>query len=286
MAAINQQQQFEPVRRSRLYEGIIEQVHALIADGRLKPGDQLPPERVLAETFGVSRTSVREALRALELRGLITGKQGGGTFVRSVSAEDLVRPMASALLAGKREIAELFELREMIEPPIARKAAERAEPRHLAELERILDQQRLKVERGQPYPDEDAAFHYTVAVAASNAPLLRLVDVVLELLRESRSTYLLCCGVRRRPSWCRSPTPGGWIFPCPRSPAKTLMWTPRCRPSGAGSRWPATPRWRGLAPCRPRWRTGRSARRWRGRSGWPRRGRAGRAGHGSRRPSG
>ena len=190
MAAINQQQQFEPVRRSRLYEGIIEQVHALIADGRLKPGDQLPPERVLAETFGVSRTSVREALRALELRGLITGKQGGGTFVRSVSAEDLVRPMASALLAGKREIAELFELREMIEPPIARKAAERAEPRHLAELERILDQQRLKVERGEPYPDEDAAFHYTVAVAASNAPLLRLVDVVLELLRESRSTYL------------------------------------------------------------------------------------------------
>ena len=190
MATVDQEQRFGPVRRSRLYEGIIEQIHALIAEGHLKPGDQLPPERVLAETFRVSRTSVREALRALELRGLVAGKQGGGTFVRSVSAEDLARPMASALLAGKREIAELFELRQMIEPPIARKAAERAEPRHLAELERIIEQQRVKVERGEPYPDEDAAFHYTVAVAASNAALLRLVDVAMDLLRETRSAYL------------------------------------------------------------------------------------------------
>jgi GntR family transcriptional regulator, transcriptional repressor for pyruvate dehydrogenase complex len=180
----------EPVRRSRLYEKIVDQIHALIADGRLKPGDQLPPERALAETFQVSRTSVREALRALELRGLIQGKQGGGTFVRSVSADDLTRPMTTALLAGKREIADLFELREMIEPAIARKAAERAEPRHLDELERILEQQRSKVERGEPYPDEDAAFHYTVAVAANNAALLRLVNVIMDLLRESRATYL------------------------------------------------------------------------------------------------
>jgi GntR family transcriptional regulator, transcriptional repressor for pyruvate dehydrogenase complex len=179
-----------PVRRSRLYEGIVDQLQALIAEGRLKPGDQLPPERVLAETFQVSRTSVREALRALELRGLIEGRQGGGTFVRSVSVEELARPMAAALLAGKREVAELFELREMIEPAIARKAAERARPEHLAELERILEQQRAKVARGEPYPDEDAAFHYTVAVAADNAALLRLVNVIMDLLRESRSTYL------------------------------------------------------------------------------------------------
>jgi GntR family transcriptional repressor for pyruvate dehydrogenase complex len=182
--------QLAPIRRNRLYEAIVGQIQALIVDGRLKPGDQLPPERELAETFHVSRTSVREALRALELRGLIEGKQGLGTVVRSVSAEELARPMTSALLAGTREVAELFELREMIEPAIARKAAERAEPHHLAELERILEQQRLKVERGEPYPDEDAAFHYTVAVAANNAALLRLVNVIMDLLRETRGTYL------------------------------------------------------------------------------------------------
>jgi GntR family transcriptional repressor for pyruvate dehydrogenase complex len=179
----------EPVRRSRLYEGIVGQIQAVILDGRLQPGDRLPPERTLAETVRVSRTSVREALRALELRGLIEGRQGGGTFVKSVSADELARPMTAALLAGKREVAELFELREMIEPAIARKAAERAAPHHLAELERILEEQRARVERGEPYPDQDAAFHYTVALAADNAALLRLVNVIMELLRESRATY-------------------------------------------------------------------------------------------------
>src|SRR5205814_90939 len=81
----------EPVRRSRVYEHIVEQIRALRADGKLKGGDRLPPERVLAETFKVSRTSVREALRALELSGFVEGRQGGGTFVRAPSADDLVQ---------------------------------------------------------------------------------------------------------------------------------------------------------------------------------------------------
>jgi GntR family transcriptional repressor for pyruvate dehydrogenase complex len=179
-----------PIRRARLYESIAEQLRGLIADGRFKPGDQLPPERILAETFQVSRASVREALRALELQGLIEGRQGGGTFVRRVSAEELSRQMTSALMAGNREVADLFELREMIEPAIARKAAERVTPEQIEALDRILEQQRTKVARGEPYPDEDAAFHYTVAVAADNAALLRLVNVIMELLHESRATYL------------------------------------------------------------------------------------------------
>ncbi len=190
MAVVGRGRRLQPVRRSRLYEAIVNQIHRLVVEGRLKPGDQLPPERVLADTFQVSRTSVREALRALELRGLVERKQGGGTFVRTVSAQDLERSMTSAMLAGKREVAELFELRQMLEPAIARKAAERVDPDHLAELERILELQREKVERGEPYPDEDAAFHFTVAVAANNAALLRLVNVVMDLLRESRATYL------------------------------------------------------------------------------------------------
>src|SRR5688572_14232538 len=94
----------EPVRRSRIYEHIVEQIQALIGEGKLKPGDQLPPERLLAETFGVSRTSVREALRALELSGFIEGRQGGGTFVRARSASELVQPLASALLVGKQQL--------------------------------------------------------------------------------------------------------------------------------------------------------------------------------------
>jgi GntR family transcriptional repressor for pyruvate dehydrogenase complex len=180
----------EPVRRSRIYERIVEQIQALIADGALKAGDQLPPERELAETFQVSRTSVREALRALEMSGLIEGRQGGGTFVRTPSASDLIQPLASALLAGKRELVDVLEVREMIEPALARKAALRASAEQIVELEQILGRQAAKVERGESYPEEDAAFHDLIAVAAGNPLMPRLLSVVMDLLRELRAGYL------------------------------------------------------------------------------------------------
>src|ERR1700738_741711 len=92
----------EPVKRSRIYEHIVEQIHALIREGRWAPGDQIPPERELAERFRVSRTSVREALRALEMQGIIDSRQGGGTFVRTADTEALVPPLAAAILRGHR----------------------------------------------------------------------------------------------------------------------------------------------------------------------------------------
>ena len=180
----------EPVRRSRIYEHIVEQIQALIGEGRLQPGDQLPPERVLAETFRVSRTSVREALRALELSGLVEGRQGGGTFVRTPSADDLVQPLASVLLAGKQELADVLEVREMIEPALARMAAERAGDDQVAEMEAILERQAEKVRRGETYPEEDAAFHHVIAVAAGNPLVLRLLGVLMDLLHEVRAGYL------------------------------------------------------------------------------------------------
>ena len=113
----------EPVKRSRIYEHIVDQIHALIREGRWEPGDQIPPERELAERFRVSRTSVREALRALEMQGMIESRQGGGTFVRSANAEALIPPLTAAILRGQRELPEVLEVRELIEPGIARLAA-------------------------------------------------------------------------------------------------------------------------------------------------------------------
>src|ERR1700716_2267574 len=116
----------EPVKRSRIYEHIVDQIHALIREGRWSPGDQIPPERELAERFRVSRTSVREALRALEMQGIIDSRQGGGTFVRTADTEALVPPLAAAILRGQRGLAEGHEFRELMEPGIARLAATRA----------------------------------------------------------------------------------------------------------------------------------------------------------------
>src|SRR6202521_6292083 len=96
----------EPVKRSRIYEHIVEQIHALIREGRWAPGDQIPPDGELAERFRVSRTSVREALRALEMQGVIESRQGGGTFIRTADTEALVPPLAAAVLPGQRELAD------------------------------------------------------------------------------------------------------------------------------------------------------------------------------------
>jgi GntR family transcriptional repressor for pyruvate dehydrogenase complex len=180
----------EPVKRSRIYEHIVEQIRALISEGRWAPGDQIPPERELAERFKVSRTSVREALRALEMQGVIDSRQGGGTFVRTADTEALVPPLAAAILRGRTELAEVLEVRELIEPGIARRAAERATAEHTAELELLLQRQRECIADGRPFVDEDTAFHYTLARAADNHILLRLHNVILDLLRESRQSYL------------------------------------------------------------------------------------------------
>jgi GntR family transcriptional repressor for pyruvate dehydrogenase complex len=180
----------EPVKRSRIYEHIVEQIRALISEGRWAPGDQIPPERELAERFKVSRTSVREALRALEMQGVIDSRQGGGTFVRTADTEALVPPLAAAILRGRRELAEVLEVRELIEPGIARRAAERATAEHVSELELLLQRQRECIAEGRPFVDEDTAFHYTLARAADNHILLRLHNVILDVLRESRQSYL------------------------------------------------------------------------------------------------
>jgi GntR family transcriptional repressor for pyruvate dehydrogenase complex len=180
----------EPVKRSRIYERIVEQIHALVREGRWAPGDQIPPERELAQRFRVSRSSVREAMQALEMRGIIESRQGGGTFVRSADTKVLVSWLVGAVLRGQRELSEVLEVRELIEPGIARLAALRATAEHISELEQLLGRQRYCVEHGRPFVDEDTAFHYTLAQAADDHLLLRLHNVILDLLRESRETYL------------------------------------------------------------------------------------------------
>ena len=180
----------EPVKRSRIYEHIVGQINALIREGRWAPGDQIPPERELAERFKVSRTSVREALRALEMQGIIDSRQGGGTFIRTGDTEMLVGPLAAAILRGRRELAEVLEVRELIEPGIARLAARRATAEHVAELEILLQRQRECIAAERSFVEEDTAFHYTLAKAADNHILLRLHNVILDVLRESRQSYL------------------------------------------------------------------------------------------------
>lgn len=184
----DQQTVLEPIRRERLHESIVAQIQRGIERGELKPGDQLPPERALAEQLQVSRASVREALRSLEPLGVTESRPGGGTFIRQVSPDDLLRPLAA--LTKAHDLREILEVREILEPSLAALAAERATADDIVELHRILRQQEAKLAAGESYVEEDTQFHYTVARAAKNALVLRMLHVIWDALRGSRDEWL------------------------------------------------------------------------------------------------
>lgn len=147
----------------------------LILEGDLEPGDRLPPERDLAEHFGVSRVSVREALRELENRGFIDRKPGRGTIVLGpsdrVSGVDGVLGIVSSL---KPELHDIMELRAIIEPPTARITASRATARDLAQLRELVEAMEVEVTKDR-YAELDRAFHQAIAQYAHN-PLLALIN--------------------------------------------------------------------------------------------------------------
>jgi GntR family transcriptional regulator, transcriptional repressor for pyruvate dehydrogenase complex len=179
-----------PIKSTRIYEEIIRQVKLMIAEGRLKSGDQLPPERELAEKFLVSRTSVREALRALESLGLVQIRPGEGTFVREISVDALVEPLALVMLSQREALGELFEARRLIEPAIAELAATRATPEEIQEMERILEEQAKEVGRGRTGLVQDAQFHAAIGTAAHNRAITRIAHAIMDLLTQSREESL------------------------------------------------------------------------------------------------
>jgi GntR family transcriptional regulator, transcriptional repressor for pyruvate dehydrogenase complex len=180
--------EFEAIPRNKVYREVAKQLERRITE-ELKPGDLLPPERELVQMLGVSRGSVRDAIRSLELMGLLEPRQGIGTVVRDPATKPS-NPLSAALLAQRRTVSEFLDVRRMIEPALARRAALHASPAELAEMEQILDRQEGKVLRGELAIDEDSEFHYAIALASDNSVVLKVVDTLMDLLRETRERSL------------------------------------------------------------------------------------------------
>lgn len=178
------------IKKTRIHEEVFSQIHQLIREGRFKARDQLPSERELAETFKVSRTSVREALRALESRGLIVSRTGMGNFVADLPVDSLVGPLAKMLIDEKEALADVFEMRKLIEPHIAALAAERATERDIAQLKMIVAKQTEAVSRGETGVDADAELHLCISRATQNQALQKLVSGLMEMLSRSREESL------------------------------------------------------------------------------------------------
>ena len=179
---------FEAIPRNKVYQEVAKQLERHIT-GDLKPGDLLPSERELVRMLGVSRSSVRDAIRTLELMGLLEPRQGIGTVVCSPSAAP-ANPLATALLEKRKMVAELVDVRRMIEPPLAGRAALHASRDEIADMEDIVVRHEEIVRRGELGIEEDSEFHYSIALASNNRAVLKVVDVLMDLLRETRERSL------------------------------------------------------------------------------------------------
>ena len=180
----------QTVKKTRVYEAIVEQLTALILEGEIKTGDKLPSERELCEQFGVGRNSVREATRSLESARLVETKQGEGTFV-TAHPESMIR-MISEKVSSDAEggMHHIFEARMVLEPQIAGLAAERVTSVELEKLEDTLRRQLNEVEGGGLGLREDTQFHLGLAEAAKNQFLHHLLSSLLNSLSEMRERSL------------------------------------------------------------------------------------------------
>lgn len=193
--------QWRPVHQGgHLYEHIVAQIRQLIEDHELKPGDRLPPERDLAQLLGVSRASVREAVKTLEARGHLEVRHGRGVSVR---APELVQDALRAELIGREVgLRELFAMREVLEVPAAGWAAAAAGPERVAELEAALVDLAQQAEK--PNPDFavlrnlDAGFHLHIARIAGNRFLVRTMGVLHDMLNAGMETTLVVPGRLKR----------------------------------------------------------------------------------------
>src|SRR5579864_3545535 len=178
---------YKLVRTSRLYEQIVQQIEESILKGDLKPGDQLPAERELAQRFGVSRTAVREAVKALREKGLVEAYSGRGTFITDGTSQAIRQSFGLMVKIGQPSGSiHLAEVRAILEPEIAALAATRIQEQHLALMREAVALMDRAQEDPDAYIEADLDFHLALAEAADNPLILSLLDSIVGLLREQR----------------------------------------------------------------------------------------------------
>ena len=162
----------------------------MILSNQLREGDRLPPERELASQAGVSRSTLREALRALELRGLLEHKQGRGTHVRAVADSRHAAAIAAGLDVDQMDLLNVMEVRASVEPPVAALAAARATPVDIVQLQQIIKDMAVTTTPAA-FAELDRLFHRTIAQYTYNPMLVRLLDRVNEIIEVSRQDHFL-----------------------------------------------------------------------------------------------
>jgi GntR family transcriptional regulator, transcriptional repressor for pyruvate dehydrogenase complex len=183
-------------RAVRLSESVAARIEAMIVTGRLPAGRRLPAERELAERLGVSRGLAREAIQELQLKGLVVRRPGSGTHVCAPHKSGFSRVIGGYLSQAEREVTEVLDFREALEPPIAARAAERASDMDVAALQHVSDLLETETDPTRAAA-LDAQFHLTIAQATHNSVLVKLVETSMEALNQTRRQNLQTTERRR-----------------------------------------------------------------------------------------
>ena len=171
----------DPIQRETVAEQVARRVLDLVVARHLRPGDQLPPERDLAESLGVSRPSVREAIKGLAILGVVRSRQGGGHVVSALDAEALLGPIRFFVSLEPGNIRALYDARALIESDVARRAAVAMDGAGLDRLEAILDVQAGTLADPVAFRASDYAFHEAIWEGCGN-PYLRRIGESLNVL--------------------------------------------------------------------------------------------------------
>ena len=176
---------FNHLKQKSVVDSVREQLIAMIRDGLLQPGMKLPSENTLKGQLGISRPSLREAIRMLEGEGLLEVRRGQGIFVREPSPASAIQSHVVSLLLSSGDFEEFLEIRAILEPALAQRAALKATAEQLAELESILGEMMDASRRGKPILDSAHKFHHTLAVVAGNDTMAKILDIIYEMIRNS-----------------------------------------------------------------------------------------------------
>jgi DNA-binding FadR family transcriptional regulator len=176
-------------QNKRTYEIIVEQLREFFLNGDLKPGDKLPSERELARRFNVSRTSIRDALRMLELRGAIDIRRGGGSYIKSTEFPLSTEELSSVITKAESHLVyEMLELRRALEAESAYLAAQRATSTDLENIRKALEKMAASKNDVESGLEADLNFHLSIVRATHNSLFIELIQTMSEHMEDTIRT--------------------------------------------------------------------------------------------------
>jgi GntR family transcriptional repressor for pyruvate dehydrogenase complex len=176
---------FKPIRLERISQKVASQLKKAISNGVFRVGQRLPSERELAEQMGVSRPSIREAVQQLELQGIVEIVHGGGTVVKNITEQEILKPIEIFLGGDRQRVLELTEIRALLETWAARRAAQNRTEEELSRMSSYLEEMKDDFEKGRVRYEIDFKFHTEIVAAAHNTIFLHLMSSIYQLVSYS-----------------------------------------------------------------------------------------------------